>query len=34
MKRIGIISDTHNFLDEKVLEHFKEVDYIFHAGDI
>ena len=34
MKRIGIISDTHNFLDEKVLEHFKKVDYIFHAGDI
>ena len=34
MKRIGLISDTHSFLDKTVFEHFKEVDEIWHAGDI
>lgn len=33
MTRIGLISDTHNFLDEVVFEHFKDVDEIWHAGD-
>jgi putative phosphoesterase len=33
MKRIGLISDTHNFLDENVFEHFKSCDEIWHAGD-
>lgn len=33
MTRIGLISDTHSYLDPKVLEHFKEVDEIWHAGD-
>jgi putative phosphoesterase len=31
---IGLISDTHSYLDPKVLEHFKNVDEIWHAGDI
>jgi uncharacterized protein len=34
MTRIGLLSDTHSFLDETVLEHFKECDEIWHAGDI
>ena len=34
MTRIGVISDTHGLLDSRVLEHFKEVDEIWHAGDI
>jgi uncharacterized protein len=34
MLRIGLISDTHGYLDPKVLEVFKEVDEIWHAGDI
>ena len=34
MTRIGIISDTHNYLDEKVFDYFKNVDEIWHAGDI
>jgi putative phosphoesterase len=34
MTRIGIISDTHNYLDEKVFDYFKDVDMIWHAGDI
>ena len=28
------MSDTHSFLDAKVFEYFKEVDEIWHAGDI
>ncbi len=33
MTRIGLISDTHNFLDEAVFTHFKNCDEIWHAGD-
>lgn len=33
MKRIGIISDTHNYLDEAVFKHFEQCDEIWHAGD-
>ena len=33
MKRIGIISDTHGYLDEAVFVHFKDCDEIWHAGD-
>lgn len=32
--KIGIISDTHNFLDPKILELFAGVGHILHAGDI
>lgn len=34
MARIGLISDTHGHLDERIFEHFKECDEIWHAGDI
>ena len=33
MKRIGVLSDTHGFLDEQVFRHFKDCDEIWHAGD-
>jgi putative phosphoesterase len=33
LTRIGLISDTHNFLDSSVLEHFKNCNEIWHAGD-
>ncbi len=33
MTRIGLISDTHNFLDPSVFVHFKNCDEIWHAGD-
>ena len=33
MKRIGLIADTHNYLDEAVFKHFANVDEIWHAGD-
>ena len=32
--KIGVISDTHNFLDPKVHELFAGVNHILHAGDI
>ncbi|MDQ6889358.1 MAG: metallophosphoesterase family protein [Bacteroidota bacterium] len=33
MTKIGLISDTHNFLDDSVCDHFKNCDEIWHAGD-
>ena len=33
MTKVGLISDTHNFLDEAIYEHFKDCDEIWHAGD-
>ena len=32
--KIGLLSDTHSFLDPKIFEHFKDCDEIWHAGDI
>ncbi len=32
--RIGILSDTHGWLDAAVYEHFTDCDEIWHAGDI
>ena len=34
MTHIGLISDTHSYLDPKVFEHFKDCDEIWHAGDM
>ena len=33
MTKIGLISDTHNFLDEAVFRHFANCQEIWHAGD-
>ena len=33
MTRIGLLSDTHGYLDEAIFEHFKNCDEIWHAGD-
>jgi len=33
MKKTGIISDTHCWLDPKVATHFSDCDEIWHAGD-
>ena len=33
MKKIGLISDTHGYLDETVFRHFEHCDEIWHAGD-
>ena len=34
MRKIGLMSDTHSFLDPKVFDYFKDCDEIWHAGDI
>lgn len=34
MRRIGLMSDTHGFVDPKIFEYFKDVDEIWHAGDV
>ena len=33
MTKIGLISDTHGYLDESVFHHFKDCDEVWHAGD-
>lgn len=34
MKKIGLLSDTHGYWDDRYLEFFAECDEIWHAGDI
>lgn len=33
LKKIGLLSDTHGLLDERIFEHFAQCDEIWHAGD-
>ncbi|RYE06965.1 MAG: metallophosphoesterase [Sphingobacteriaceae bacterium] len=33
MTKIGLLSDTHSYLDPAVFKHFADVDEIWHAGD-
>ena len=33
MKRIGLLSDTHGYWDDRYLKHFETCDEIWHAGD-
>ena len=33
MTKIGLISDTHGWLDEQVFGHFSACQEIWHAGD-
>jgi uncharacterized protein len=32
--KIGLISDTHSYLDQTIFHHFKDCDELWHAGDI
>lgn len=34
MKKIGLLSDTHGYWDDKFEKHFSDCDEIWHAGDI
>lgn len=34
MTNIGILSDTHGYVDDRVFEYFRDCDEIWHAGDI
>lgn len=31
--KIGLLSDTHSFLDDAVFQHFAKCDEVWHAGD-
>lgn len=31
---IGLLSDTHNYLDKNIFKYFEDCDEIWHAGDI
>lgn len=32
--KIGLLSDTHGYLDPKIFDHFSDRDEVWHAGDI
>lgn len=32
--KIGLLSDTHSFLDPRIFNHFSACDEVWHAGDI
>jgi len=34
MKKILLLSDTHSYIDDKILAHVREADEVWHAGDI
>jgi putative phosphoesterase len=34
LKKILLISDTHSYLEPKLIKHIKEADEVWHAGDI
>lgn len=34
MQKIGLLSDTHNFWDQRYIKYFKDCNEIWHAGDI
>ncbi|HNS12888.1 MAG TPA: metallophosphoesterase family protein [Bacteroidia bacterium] len=34
MTNIGLLSDTHGYIDERIISHLEDCDEIWHAGDI
>ncbi len=34
MQKIGLLSDTHGFLNERIIKFFENCDQIWHSGDI
>ncbi len=34
MRKIGLLSDTHGYLDPRIFEYFGTCDEVWHAGDI
>lgn len=34
MIKIGLISDSHGYIDQKVIDYLQDVDEVWHAGDI
>ena len=34
MKKVLVISDTHSYIDHRIIKYASEADYVIHAGDI
>ena len=34
MKKVLVISDTHSYIDDRIIKYASETDYVIHAGDI
>lgn len=34
MKKVLVISDTHSYIDDRIIKYALEADYVIHAGDI
>ncbi len=34
MRRIALLSDTHSYIDKRILDYCKSCDEIWHAGDV
>ena len=34
MKKILVLSDTHGFIDDRIIHYASKVDFVIHAGDI
>ncbi len=34
MKKVLVISDTHSYIDRRIIKFASEADYVIHAGDI
>jgi uncharacterized protein len=34
LKKIGLLSDNHGYLDDRIYDHFQQCDEIWHAGDL
>ena len=34
MKKVLVISDTHSYIDDRIIKYASEADYVIHAGDI
>ena len=34
MKKVLVISDTHSYIDDRIVKYASEADYVIHAGDV
>jgi len=34
VKKVLVISDTHSYIDDRIIKYASEADYVIHAGDI
>ena len=34
MKKVLVISDTHSYIDDRIIKYASKADYVIHAGDV